>query len=144
MKEDFLTCELAVKLKDKGFREKCLTYYDVEDNVGLLYNTQYSDDILPYQYTDLLVSHNANEVTLPDDSENCVDAPTISQVLKWVREETKINVNMRLYKENGWYYTIQNYKGEPLYSQLTNTDELYPSYEEAALAGIGYVIDNLI
>ena len=70
--------------------------------------------------------------------------PTIAQVLKWLREDKKFNVNMRLYAKDGWYFTVQDYKGEPLYSQLTDTDELYMSYEEAALAGIEYVLDNLI
>lgn len=140
--KDFVTIELAKKLKEKGFREKCLTYYDVEDNVGLLYNTQCSDGILPCQYTDLLASHNANEVTLPDDSENCVDAPTISQVLKWLRESWKVVVTPEyLFTEyNDWNFNIRiiGRYGE------CESDEMYSSYEEAALAGIEYVIDNLI
>ena len=140
--EDFVTIELAKKLKEKGFSEKCLYHYF--DN-KLVANTCKSDnDNITTE--DLLMSCNYLVSQFDTVGSNVVvsDAPTISQVLKWLREETKINVNMRLYKENGWYYTIQNYKGEPLYSQLTNTDELYPSYEEAALVGIEYVINNLI
>lgn len=145
MNEDFVSFELAKKLKKKGFKQKCLAYYDVEDNVGLLYNTQYSDELLPCQYTDLLASYNSGDIADNlDTSDNCIDAPTISQVLKWLREDTRINVNIRLFVENGWYFTIQNHKGEPIHSQLTDTDDLYLSYEQAALAGIEYVLDNLI
>lgn len=69
MTNEFVTFELAKKLQEKGFKEKCLAYYDVDDNVGLLYNTQYTNDMLPCQYTDLLASHNTDEaVVSPDDS----------------------------------------------------------------------------
>ena len=92
---DFVSFEIANKLKEKGFREKCLTYYDVVDNVGLLYNTQYTNDLSPCQYTDLLQSHNTDvSAYLSDDSEYCVDAPTISQVLKWLRDEKGIHITI--------------------------------------------------
>ena len=134
---DFVTFYIAKKLKEKGFKNLCFAYYTNTNDLYFNYSHKAGA-----KYSDCFLSHNL----MPKDSVSgkFVDAPTISQVLKWLREETKINVNMRLYKENGWYYTIQNYKGEPLYSQLTNTDELYLSYEEAALAGIQFAIDNLI
>ena len=76
--EDFISFNLAKKLKEKGFRKKCLTYYDVEDNVGLLYNTQYTNEATPCQYTDLLQCHNTGEAESQiDDSGFCIDAPTI-------------------------------------------------------------------
>ena len=80
----FVTFEVAKKLREKGFREKCLAYYDVLDNVGLLYNTYYADDISPCQYTEILLSHNSGDGRQADDSEYCVDAPTISQVVDWL------------------------------------------------------------
>lgn len=90
--EDFVSFEIAKKLKEKGFVEKCLAYYDVEDNVGILFNTQYTYDIFPCQYTDLLQSHNTGTATKQqDDSEYCIDCPTISQVLKWFRKEKQAN-----------------------------------------------------
>lgn len=145
MNGDFVTYELAVKLKEKGFREKCLAYYDVEDNVGLLYNTQYTDEALPCQYTDLLQSHNTGEAeTQPDDSENCVDAPTIPQVLKWLREEKRIDAGAVWDNRDGkWIGYINEMDMPDLVGEyvLPNT---YDSYEQAALAGIEYVLDNLI
>lgn len=139
---EFVSFSIAKKLKEKGFKEKCLAYYDVEDNVGLLYNTQYSDEALPCQYTDLLQCHNTGEAeTQPDDSENCVDAPTISQVLKWLREEKKIFVEivitpMELYKP--MIYDIGGFKNP--YRDISPRID----FNEAALAGIEYVIENLI
>lgn len=147
MNEDFVPFELSKKLKEKGFKEKCLTYYDVEDNVGLLYNTQYTDEALPCQYTDLLQCHNTGEAeTQSDDSEDCVDAPTISQVLKWLREEKELYIEIYMY-HNRYMWEIYNTK---IYdANFTQKSEKYSeieyeSYEQAALAGIEYVIDKFI
>lgn len=143
--EDFVNYNLALKLKEKGFKEKCLAYYDVEDNVGLLYNTQYSDDLCPCQYTDLLISYNSGDIVSNlDDSGNCIDAPTISQVLKWLREKKGWIIVVRLYSTNGWYWFIQDKNGELKSSHLASCDDCFATYEQAALAGIEYVIDNLI
>lgn len=146
MNEDFVSFDLAKKLKEKGFKQKCLAYYDVEDNVGLLYNTQYTDEALPCQYTDLLQCHNTGEAeTQSDDSENCVDAPTISQALKWLREEKKLHIELWTVgkKPIKWSHTITtlNHVGE---KQGWSSGERGESYEAAAIAGIEYVIDNLI
>lgn len=143
MHEDFVPYELAVKLKEKGFKEKCLAYYDIDDNVGLLHNTQYGDEYSPYQYTDLLQSHNTDPIVVqPDDSENCCDAPTISQVLKWLREEKKLHISIEYgYEEIPvWDFEIRLIG---TYGRWW-TDETYSSYELAVFAGIEYVIDNLI
>ena len=138
--------EIAKKLKEKGFKEKCLTYYDVIDNVGLLYNTQYTNDLSPCQYTDLLQSHNTDVSTYQsDDSEYCVDAPTISQVLKWLREMLEIDILPTIvisYCDN--LNRIRSYSCN-IYSPRLNKPietEYFESYEEATLAGIEYVLDN--
>lgn len=142
--EDFVTFEIAKKLKEKGFRERCLTYYDVDDNVGLLYNTQYTDEILPCQYEDLLQCHNTGEAeTQSDGSGNFIDAPTISQVLKWLREEKKIHITVEI-DNNGWYYTVSpnvRLKNSKLKIISFENKE---SYEQATLVGIEYVLYNLI
>lgn len=144
---DFVNFSIAKKLKEKGFKQKCLAYYDVEDNVGLLYNTQYTDEALPCQYTDLLQCHNTGEAeTQPDDSGFCVDAPTISQVLKWLREKKKIFIEVYMYNN---HYLWEIYNTEIVDVDMTQksekySEEEYLTYEDAALAGIEYVLDNLI
>lgn len=149
MNEEFVPFELAKKLQEKGFKQKCLAYYDVEDNVGLLYNTQYTDEALPCQYTDLLQCHNTGEAeTQPDDSGFCVDAPTISQVLKWLREEKKIHVVVDVFHD-GWdtliYTDIHtDYIGDYQYNYIDRGDLARSTYEETVLDSIEYIIDNLI
>lgn len=150
MNEDFVTFELAKKLQEKGFKEKCLAYYDVEDNVGLLYNTQYTDEALPCQYTDLLQCHNTGEAeTQPDDSGFCVDAPTISQVLKWLREEKKIHVIIATFVDQlnrcyTWGYEIWNISEFPKHIQHVSVKTNFTGHDKAALAGIEFCLDNLI
>ena len=136
-----------------------MAYYDVEDNVGLLYNTQYFDEVLACQYTDLLQCHNTCEaVTPPDDSENCVDAPTISQALKWLRDERCFHVSPDLIcdysmDDDGniceewtyWSYSIHHIIDGPIYRDYNQFDHIeYQSWEAAALEGITHVLDNLI
>lgn len=152
MEIDFVNFELAKKLKEKGFKQKCLAYYDVEDNVGLLYNTQYTDEALPCQYTDLLQCHNTGEAeTQPDDSGFCVDAPTISQVLKWLREDKNIHIEF-VAAAYGYNYIVSDTpeKGgtdrhcSAIKYEGPNDGGAWDKYEEAAIAGIEYCLDNLI
>lgn len=59
--KDFVTYELAVKLKEKGFREKCVWHY----------------------YDDTKDKYQSSSPQCYSYGGNTSDAPTISQVLKW-------------------------------------------------------------
>lgn len=117
---DFVPVELAVELKEKGFREECYGYYTKNGNFF---------NICPQDI---------------NDSEYRIPSPTISQVLKWLREEKRWVIVVRLYSTNGWYWFVQDEKGELKSSHLVSCDDCFATYELAALAGIEYVIDNLI
>ena len=137
MNEDFVPFELAKKLKEKGFREECLSYYTSEYT---LYNNTIclTDDkylcLSEIDYEEFLKSNNEETRW-----ENICDAPTISQVLKWLREEHVFHVEILRKKYNGWEYFIQLNDASYVYH-----NNGYESYEAAAIAGIEYVIDNLI
>lgn len=141
MNDKFVTFDIAKILNEKGFREKCLAYYDVLDNVGILYNTQYTDDISPCQYTDLLFSHNSGEGSQTDDSEYCVDAPTISQVVDWLFTEKDIFINIDWSCSDAFmfFYTI-NKKRENNFKIVDFSDELYDTPQKATLAGIKHAL----
>lgn len=145
MNDKFVTFDIAKILNEKGFREKCLAYYDVLDNVGILYNTQYTDDISPCQYTDLLFSHNSGEGSQTDDSEYCVDAPTISQVVDWLFTEKDIFINIDYSCSDTFmfFYTIHK-KGENNFKIVGFNDELYDTPQKATLAGIKHALNKLI
>jgi hypothetical protein len=145
MKEDFVSFDLAKKLKEKGFYYKCVATY--ENNRMLGYNYIQPTNIRAIDFDDCLCSHNV-------ENDGCIDAPTISQVLKWLREEKAISVEPYA-SASGWRVTIcRAYHqdrcdaggGTCLKEEVIgyNDGGAFEKYEEAAIAGIEYALDNLI
>lgn len=121
--EDFVNFSIAKKLKEKGFDYPCIGHY---------VNSQ------------LYVAHYQN--AFHSDNDESVDAPTISQVLKWLREEKEIDIILQpifLYNENNREreYGIEIYA--PQLNKSTHLD-YFKKWEKGAVAGIDYVLDNLI
>ena len=132
--EDFVPYELAVKLKKKGFEDNCIGYYDYAGEFHYNYESAISNK-------EIYFCHSKYDNIWHRD---LVDAPTISQVLKWLREEKKIFIDIRTSidlngKEHFSYYIIHNKVS--IREGYTDFDW---KFEQAALAGIEYVIDNLI
>ena len=119
---EFVNFSIAKKLKEKGFNWICSHYY----------RTKYKDLFMVFPCEDW------------SDIEERINVPTISQVLKWLREEQGWIIVVRLYSTNGWYWFIQDKNGELKSSHLASCDDCFATYELAALAGIEYVLDNLI
>ena len=88
MNEDFVSFDLAKKLKEKGFPQYTEKSYFVGDHkkrmcsVGTFLH-------VPTQNTEHLIA-----------------APTISQVLKWLRDEKKIHIVIDICNGN-WEYSIK-------------------------------------
>ena len=122
--KDFVPFELAVKLKEKGVDCSCIGHY---------VNNQ------------LYIAHYLN--AFHSDKGESLDAPTISQVLKWLREEKKIHLIVEI-ADSGWYYTLYpnvRWENDKLKSdKYIMSFKHKTSYEEAVLAGIEYILDNLI
>ena len=123
MSKDYVSKELARKLQEKGYPLKKV----------------YRQDEAPLFY-DLPQDH-------PDWSQ--CDAwylPSIWEVLQWLRKEKKIHVKtdiLKAYPEaklTYWGYNIVLIDKYEVYHSEWNSN----SCEQAALAGIEYVIDNLI
>lgn len=131
---EFVTFELAKKLKEKGYPQLKKNTLAMYCEYGEWFSLARNLDEYEYSFVDF-------------DEHDCV-APTISQALKWLREQKKITIEMFLY--NGTYsYCVKSVtlKCEDCSHALLNSDtseEEYDSYEEAALAGIEYVLNNLI
>lgn len=137
--EDFVTFEIAKKLKEKGFRETCFGWYYPCEVCGYDYRTLIVSNYSEYRgdkYKDLLISHN-------DDKH--IDAPTISQVLKWLREKYFIHISTKPYPcEDGlmWLYEIRKFSKYIIAVVANKTG--FTEEEQAALAGIEYVLENII
>ncbi len=131
--EDFVSFELANKLKEKGFpqvKKGTLAMYDERCKWYSLVPTNDEE----------FYSFNAFD----DRDYVC---PTISQVLKWLREDKNLFIEIAM-AFNNYYFEIYNTNqyDETYGTQLNRkfNEKSYSSYEQAALAGIEYVLNNLI
>ena len=139
MNDDFAPFELAVKLKEKGFNEKCLLHYE---STGGFYSNSIDTYDRPNQeldYSDFQRCYNNG------NSIGFIDAPAISQVLKWLRKKHFIHISTKPYPcEDGimWMYEIRKFS--EYISTVVKNKTGFIKEEQAALAGIEYVLDNLI
>lgn len=121
--EDFVTSKIAKKLQEKG-------YPMVEIPIGGRDNRN-----VPVLYD------------LPKDHPNWQNCkawwiPTISQVLKWLREEKKIYLELVIIAEG--VYMCDIYKITVGLVKRLGSTEYSKTYEAAAITGIEYVLDKLI
>lgn len=132
MNDDFVPLELALKLKEKGFT--C-------EYPFAMYNK--------YEQFCPLYSSDKHYFGIDDFDEHACIAPTISQVLKWLREEKKIFIEIQISSQGYWCCIYENvrYEGNKdfrwdnwLEEDVINEKE---TYELAALAGVSYCLDNL-
>lgn len=70
-----------------------------------------------------------------------IPCPTIDEVLKWLRKEKGLHIEIRLFCVGYGFDIIRITDRKKL--AWSGTDERV-NYESAALAGIEYVLDNLI
>ena len=131
--EDFVPFELAVKLKEKGFPQHIAEDAYIIDNYG-------EDE---YQIGDRL------PIPLIPDYMDDIAAPTISQVLKWLREKKKYHIEF-VGNACGYLFIISDIPSEGGTDRYCsdysgpNDGGTWDKYEDCAIAGIEYVLDNLI
>lgn len=135
--EDFVPFELAVKLKENGFREECIAYYHTDGE--LIYNSvRYRGG----NYKSLLNSYNS----LPKNPIGCeqIDAPTISQVLVWFRKEKDIYITIFIDDDSDTPVTYEIYKD--IECVCTHQGEYFTlrDWNKCELRAIEYTLDNLI
>ena len=127
MKDDYVSFELAKKLKEKGYPQgMSFQSYFVGDNICRGCNV---GDV---------VYRNKKE-----DDTHLIACPTIAQVLKWLREKHKFHiiVGLDMFLKYDWLIQRIDRKEANLTSHFNNNRD---TYEQAALAGIEYVLDKLL
>lgn len=136
MKIDFVTYQIALKLKEKGFPQ-------VKDNTLAMYNEK-------GEWFSLVKTLDKDEYSFEDfDDRDCV-CPTIGQALKWIRETKKIYIDSaympKIMHGNGisndfYYPTFQKIcLFEPMF--FIGGDDDYDTYEKSMLAGIEFILDK--
>lgn len=122
--EDFVTYEQAIALKELGFKEECFYHYDYNNQDDVVPNTDISH--LAISANDFKISYNE----LGFFNEICYDAPTLSQVQKWLRNK-------------GYSVEVTSFY-QTWISSITKLDDFetielngnFSSYEEALSEGI--------
>lgn len=125
---NFVNFETAKKLKEKGFPQHWSDQHYILEN-------EYEDDFFEVgaKYP----------VEVIYDYIPTIAAPTISQVLKWLRETKNIEVVASFsYRNKVWGYQVGDMT--LLEDSILSYDYNFPTYEQAAIAGIEYALDNLI
>ena len=136
--ETFVSFELAKKLKEKGF--VCDLPFAMYNELGQFYLLTTSAPIRKaesgYTYRDYY--------DYEDFDENDFIAPTISQVLKWLREVKRIDAGAVWDNRDGkWVGYINEMDMPDLVGEYVLPNS-YDAYEQAVIASIEYVLDNLI
>lgn len=131
MREDYVSYELAKKLKTLGFDEECWYHYD----------EQFAPDGHAWPLTGLIPKPKSNSL-LEDDE---CSAPTLWQAWKWLRYEKNIDVEVNSNTEN---YEIVSYEWSLFWMSpcdlIDDADDSYTSYEEALEAGIMRAVEMLL
>lgn len=123
--EDFVSFELAKKLKGKGFNEDCYT----------VYNTA--------------TMRIERSLTTWKDYKGVIIAPTIAQVLKWLIKEHDIDIEILTYhtfataRHRAYAARIVTLNIDETLNRIEDP-EMHIKWEDAAVWAIEYVIDNMI
>lgn len=135
--EDFVTFEIAKKLKEKGFPQRH-DYFNY---------SSYND------WDDFRKIHSLSNASVwfyPNISrDNIYFAPIISQVLKWLRNEKKLHIEF-VGNACGYLYIVSDIPSEGGTDRYCshysgpNDGGTWDKYEDCALNAIQYVLDNLI
>ena len=84
MKEQFVTFNIASKLKELGFDEPCLgLYYKIDTDNG-------KDWLLDFPRLDYKDNKHSSILELFNTNENCITVPLWQQVIEWLKVNHKI------------------------------------------------------
>lgn len=126
--EDFVPFELAKKLEGLGFDESSLFFYREDDEDKCVHCVDTNQPLIDAKIT---------------------IAPTISQVLKWLRDEKKYHIEF-VGNACGYLFIISDVPSEGGTDKYCsdysgpNDGGTWDKYEDCILAAIEYVLDNLI
>jgi len=122
MEKEFVTYELALRMKALGFDEPCFNLYSFKTK-EFMYTIPNVDEVVMFKYG----NHNKT---------NHISAPTFSQAFRWFREKYGLftQPNRTVDKEGVWYYFS-------IETKRTDVCEGSFSYEEAELACMEKLIE---
>lgn len=113
MGKEFAIYNLSLKLKELGFNEPCLAYFDCERN---------------FQFSPNKIKFLSCEIS----------TPTLSQCFKWFREKHNLSGTPQYFTGGFYCYTINDMKDTKESNKLFTEFE---TYEEAEIACLNKLIE---
>ena len=129
MKEQFVTYEIALKLKEKGFDEPCFgDYFHFE---------RHNQSILDYD-------EDRERIITDNTDENITKylAPLWQQVIDWFREKHNKVIDLHLWDredKESWKYEVTEYGEYEMHFQTKNP-KIKCSYEQARQTAIEHAL----
>ena len=121
MKHLFVTYEIALKLKEKGFDDPCIMHYMIEDSTFEMGSPKVIN------LKTLVNSQGIETGIKPSEVEFNLCAPTYQQVVDWLRETYKLHIKIdRNY--DGWTWFIINFRNGNQHVLGTGNDEFEEYY----------------
>lgn len=120
IQEAYVSFNVAKLLIEKGFNEPTLAYAYGQDMISYYSRPKVTDPL----------SIVAGRIPLP----------TQQMAMRWLREEHKINIEVRMLFDS-WDYCVQripNHEG-----LIYQAEDIWKSYEAACNAALYYCVDNL-
>ena len=129
--QDYVSYELALKLKECSFDEPCAHYYTKENAAdGEVWFTSCS--FSPEDW-------NNGRNKEPDFLKPLCSAPTLWEAQKWLRDEKEIDIDIRTSRIGGRKYDFVVMNGIKQFF----SDEYFPYYESALSSGISAALEIL-
>ena len=118
MNKEFIPYEQALELKELGFKEECLSYYEGE-------------------------SFSYHLATMTSGDDYIIPAPLYQQAFRWFREKHKIHAVIEITIESQWYFSIYNLaaKRNAEIEDTIDYKEGFITYEEAEIACLKKLIE---
>ena len=136
MEKQFVSYEIASKLKELGFNEPCFGIFDVNNSVYCYAKCEYFESQEKAQY---MFGNDKIKVTL---------APIYQQIVDWFRTKHNLFIELVIDQtaEPKFTYIITRYLGDFNWEEPIMPEFLYRTYEEsreeAILKALNYVRQN--
>jgi hypothetical protein len=127
MNKEFIPYEQALELKELGFDEPCLGYYEPSKEFNYLNWETFKD--FPY------LAKNS-------EWQDLCGAPLYQQAFRWFREKNKLHVVVDINISDEWCFSIFNLNSKRNAEvEVLKKDEYYNTYEEAEIACLNKLIE---
>lgn len=130
MEKLFVNYELAVKLENRGFKEKCFANIDCKDQLHFL-NPSDKDS---FEFHQQIVKYNG----VP-----AVSCPLYQQVVDWFREKHSIHISIDSIGGD-WYFSLYKIDAGKETTQLFECEDGTCDYHETLALAITHALTLII